>query len=217
VQKLESNAKVLRVSQMALRPSCSVDIKLTQALRQIKPTAVEVLYTETPEGCRVAASHCLTQGKTPFMHSSQGRVRLQEVQWKLKHGKVPKGKLVTETCKTRGCLCLAHLAALMHSEIVLIRGKHKQGEENGRAKLTAQQAAIIKNSPAASREDMADQFGVSIHTVQDIRAGKLWKKLVVDEHTPTYTPSPELLARRARESPWLRMKYDIDCKDGLAK
>jgi hypothetical protein len=184
---------------------------LSKALRSLAPKS-QTLSFETHEECVVAASGPKTKEGSPALKAQGKRIYVQEVQWKL-HNKgkiIPKGKTISETCQTRGCLNPEHLAAMSLKEIIRARGKHKSGSANGRAKLTEAEVAIIKNSPKAGIRDLARHFGVDPTTIQDIRRGINWAGLVVPKGTRVFTPPPppppskeELAEAREKEMSWL--------------
>lgn len=167
-----------------------IDKALTKALRKLRPTKPVTL--EKHGECQITTSHPSSKEGTPTLKVDGIKCYLQEIQWKIHNeGKrIPEGKRITETCQTRGCLNPNHLAPLNHGEIIRARGKHKRGSANGRAKLTEEQAAIIKNSPQASASEIAKHFGISTSSVRDIWANINWAALVPPKGTPVFTPPP---------------------------
>lgn len=94
------------------------------------------------------------------------------------------GQVVLHLCDTPLCVRPDHLRVGTQSDNVrdmLAKGRQRParqtGEQNGRARLTAAQAAEIRGStgPLAGT---AARYGVSVSTVSLIRRGKLWTVIV---------------------------------------
>jgi hypothetical protein len=88
--------------------------------------------------------------------------------------------VVYRTCRSVVCTNPRHLAVGDHMDNVESRhraGHTARGEENGRAKLTAEDVAEIKLAlrRGASNADLAEQFGVSVRAIWGIANDRVWK------------------------------------------
>lgn len=54
---------------------------------------------------------------------------------------------------------------------------YKPGEDHGGAILTEEQVLVIRDAPKyyGYRRDLAKRFGVTPHTIDDVRNGKSWR------------------------------------------
>jgi hypothetical protein len=147
---------------------------LTQQVKALG-SKKRVTYKVLPCGCHVTTSHSRSKEGTPHVKISNTRHHFQLMLWG--QNPIPQNTIVTESCSTRGCINPDHLAALGHRDIILARGKHKKGSQNGRAKLTESDVAIIKASPETPQYQLAQNFGVQACTIKDILAGKTWKSV----------------------------------------
>ena len=96
-------------------------------------------------------------------------------------GPIPEGLMVCHSCGNRKCINPAHLYAGTAKQNYYDRYKHgskvgMQGDENPKAKITADTARTIRNSTMPLRE-AAEVFGVSVSTISSIRTGRTWGHL----------------------------------------
>ena len=115
-----------------------------------------------------------------------GRFRIGEklyvatrLMWRLTHGTDPVGQLVLHSCDNPGCCNPAHLfigsdADNNNDKEAKGRGQHPQGEQNGLAKLSNEDAVRIYQS-TGSNVELASQYGVSDTVIRSIREGKTWQ------------------------------------------
>lgn len=113
-------------------------------------------------------------------------LRAHRVAWELENGPIPEGVELCHRCDNPPCCRPSHHFLGTHSENMLDasgkgrlptaprRASKNRGERNGRARLTAQQAAAIRNDPRNALEAAA-AFGISRHTVHAIRQGRIWR------------------------------------------
>lgn len=191
----------------------ALDKALNDAVKRLSKTAKPkpvILARVGERGCRVgvATSCYLSKEKTPYLRTGNGKFSLQRLQWEIHHKgeKIPRGRQISENCRTRGCLNPNHLAPMTLGEIMKVRGNHKKGAANGRAKLTEEQAAIIKKSRSggggASRSELAEHFGISVASVQDIWDGSNWGWLEPSGETPVFSPHKDTKNTEEQERNW---------------
>lgn len=92
---------------------------------------------------------------------------------------IPAGQLIRHQCDNPGCCNPFHLlSGTVQDNIAdrVARGRSATGEKNGRAKITALQAAKIKAS-GDSLAALARKYGLNARTVADIRSGVIWKSV----------------------------------------
>jgi Bacterial RNA polymerase, alpha chain C terminal domain len=146
-----------------------------------------IRHTITSKGCWLSAKLRNSKEGTPYILKKGKKTYPQTVLWQKANPGItpPAGTRIKETCGNKGCLNPEHLKPLTHSEIILARGKHKSGSANGRALLTEEQVAIIKNSLQYSNTRLAEAFHVTVGAIQDIRNGRNWKHVQPAENTPS--------------------------------
>lgn len=92
-------------------------------------------------------------------------------------GKIPKGAHVCHSCDNKKCVNPDHLwlgTAKDNLVDAARKGRMARGERQWQAKLKNEDVTQIRTNGKSSREN-AEMFGISIHTVNDIRRRKTWK------------------------------------------
>src|SRR5438270_3637902 len=118
-------------------------------------------------------------GATRFEGREQGAHR---VAWKLFRGKIPPGMAVCHKCDVRACVNPAHLFPGTPADNVkdmTRKGRNRQGEKHGSARLTLAQVRRIKTMLAEDKlymSEIAREFEVSETTIRAIKAGRTWRK-----------------------------------------
>lgn len=110
--------------------------------------------------------------------------RTHRLAWMLINGPIPAGKIVCHTCDNRRCCNPAHLWLGTIAENLRdmdekgrrVNTPHP-GERNGRAVLTAEQVAHIRDSDEMGTS-LARKFGVHKSTIYSIRKRRNWKEAV---------------------------------------
>lgn len=102
--------------------------------------------------------------------------RAHRASWLVHNGEIPAGLYVCHHCDTPSCVNPAHLflgTATDNNTDCIKKGRrpNKSGERNHNAKLSDRQADEIRKSRQPAKA-LASQYGVSIWTVYDIRAGR---------------------------------------------
>lgn len=91
-------------------------------------------------------------------------------------GEIPPGQYVCHRCDNPRCVRPSHLFLGTPGENnadCRRKGRSARGERHGRRKLTEERVRALKADAGASK-DVAARFGVSVNTVNRIRAGSLW-------------------------------------------
>lgn len=108
-------------------------------------------------------------------------MKAHRVSWDLYNGPIPDGLKVLHQCDVPNCINPDHLflgTQLDNVRDMIAKGRKSShaGELNGRAKLTAEQAAEIKLA-TGSLHEIARRYGVGKSIVGYIRSGQNWKHL----------------------------------------
>ncbi len=114
-----------------------------------------------------------------------GRVeKAHRAAWLLYRGRIPDGVQVLHRCDTPPCVNPDHLflgsnADNIKDKVSKGRQRSAPGESNGRAVITAPQAAEIRRRSARgeTRTALAREFGVSLSTASRIARGELWRSI----------------------------------------
>lgn len=109
------------------------------------------------------------------------------VAWVLAYGDIPKGSLVLHKCDNRSCVKPSHLFLGTYQDNMDDRnkkGRQARGERNAHARLTADQVTtirLLRNDGRyigwGKRIDIAERFGVSVHTISSIWAMRSWRHI----------------------------------------
>lgn len=107
--------------------------------------------------------------------------KASRVSWELNRGPIPDGLCVLHRCDTPLCCNPNHLFLGDKSDNVqdaISKGRwpSKTGENNVRAKITAQVVRVIRAS-AKSAAELARQFSISKPTISSIRSRRTWKHI----------------------------------------
>lgn len=137
-----------------------------------------------PNGCWLWTGPVDTHGYPSIGY--EGKVwRAHRLAYTLKKGPIPEGKFILHSCANKRCCNPAHLRAGTHEENMADLRKHGgrrdmlAGEDNGRAKLTQEQADKIRELYATgeySQMKLAELYCVSQVAVSKIIRGKRYMK-----------------------------------------
>jgi hypothetical protein len=114
-----------------------------------------------------------------------GRNQLaHRVSWQINFGPIPDGIHVLHTCDNPSCVNPEHLRLGTHQDNMADRdAKGRQydrnGEKNGRAKLTSEDVNNIRmqySSGSITRKSLADKFNVNIGTIGRALSGRTWRQ-----------------------------------------
>jgi len=120
------------------------------------------------------------QGRsTDFGYGRFGRDMAHRVAYELINGPIPENALIRHRCDNPACCNPKHLEPGTHldnSRDCVERGRIAHSQNNGRAKITAEQARYIKTNPDGLRcGELAKKFGLAPSTISYIRNGRSWK------------------------------------------
>lgn len=100
--------------------------------------------------------------------------------WERKHGPIPVGLIVCHKCDNPPCVNVDHLFIGTDADNIRdakIKGRYR-GENNGRAKLTADQVLEIRSlGNKLSLTELAKRFSVNRGTLHNILHRKNWKHI----------------------------------------
>lgn len=108
--------------------------------------------------------------------------RAHRVSWEAFNGAIPKGIQVLHNCPSGDnpkCINPDHLFLGTHKDNMkdcVNKNRRPRGENNGRAKLTEEQAVYIKYSSLPVNE-LKNKFSVNRETVRHIKKGIIWKHI----------------------------------------
>jgi hypothetical protein len=114
--------------------------------------------------------------------------------WILTHGEPPEEMHILHDCDIPACCNPAHLRLGTHQENMAdqkARGRHVHGERTRRNKLTALQAAEIRQQyrrpsfRVTNAMELAARYGVSVGAIHAIARGDAWK---ITEPSPVLHP-----------------------------
>lgn len=100
--------------------------------------------------------------------------------WEAVHGPIPEGMQINHKNGIKHDNRIANLELVTPSENTLhsyrMNLRCAKGENNGRAKLTEASVRAIRRSSEPTRV-LADRYGVSMTTIQDVRAFRKWRNV----------------------------------------
>lgn len=118
-----------------------------------------------------------------WFYGEQGRrcIAAHRISYEIFVGKIPDGMWVLHRCDNPRCVNPEHLFLGTHSDNMNDmyskgRGLNRKGERHCLSLLTDEQAMEIRTS-SLSIDDLANKFGISPHTVRNIRNKNSWKHL----------------------------------------
>jgi len=135
-----------------------------------------------------APSQCCWEWTACKSSNGYGQFRLNNrdlnahrVAYTLAKGEIPKGLVVRHTCDNPVCCNPDHLILGTQADNIADMHKRKrnsqrQGEHNGRCKLTAKQAMEVYNSPLP-QDEIAKLYNIGKTTVSFIKHKKAWKHI----------------------------------------
>lgn len=139
----------------------------------------------TPEpfsGCHLWTATRSQDGYGRILILANGKVRnASRVSWLLNRGTIPNGLCVLHRCDTPSCVNPSHLflgdkSANTRDAIEKGRWPDKSGENNIRAKLTAETVLLIRAAKGTTRE-LARRFSISQPTISSIQNRRTWGQI----------------------------------------
>lgn len=110
-----------------------------------------------------------------------GMLTAHRLSWEFAHGTIPEGILVLHKCDNPSCVRPDHLFLGTYGDnaadrVAKGREGDRSGEKNGRAKLTSEQVAEIRqlHAEGKSYRDLASAYGVNYSHVGHIVNGDNW-------------------------------------------
>ena len=107
--------------------------------------------------------------------------KAHRVAYTVAYGPIPEGLIVRHRCDTSACCNPNHLVLGTHADNVrdrVARGRSAVGPRNGRAKLTPEQVATIRERLTRGTESLQTigaSYGVDRKTIRLIRDGLTWR------------------------------------------
>lgn len=153
-------------------------------------THKEITWEADKNGCHICTSHRPGTHGYPQIRLNRKKTTINRVAFVKAFGPIPEGLHVLHKCDVRMCINPEHLflgTQVDNMKDMCDKGRHvcgeefgktRQGEKNGRAKLSESEAFSIKyNTAEMTKEQVANKFNVSPAQVWRIRSGILWKHI----------------------------------------
>jgi hypothetical protein len=105
-------------------------------------------------------------------------------------GPIPEKCELDHLCRNRACVNPDHLEPVTSAE---------NARRGACTTLTPERVALIKAQPSRRRADLAAEFGVSIGTIDNIRAGKRWAEIEADRSLPLHGTRRDLTPTNKQE------------------
>lgn len=132
--------------------------------------------------CWEWTAHRKAAGYGQFVLFKGRFVSAHTVSYALANGPIPAGKVICHHCDNPPCVKPDHLFIGTQSDnafdsIAKGRANRARGEAQGSARLTEEAVREIRAAKQAFgvQQALATQFGVSAHTIADIRARRKWR------------------------------------------
>lgn len=121
-----------------------------------------------------------------YRHPTLSGAAVRRIVWRLLHGEIPDGKLVTTNCGDSLCLCKDHLVLTTKSEVSLkVAQRHdyalRKAASNARTArekfglITMDIARDIRESDKTGVA-LAAELGVSVYLISNVRTHKSWRE-----------------------------------------
>lgn len=133
-----------------------------------------VLYEETENGCRLVVSHQPNSiGYTQVQRKGK-KYYLSRIAWEQKHGQIPEGMAVSQTCGNGRCVNPEHLRLMAYSELNTARHRAKAKGESTFPPLhpNEERIEIMRRMIyfGASKRLICQVFGIPAPTLWNIMA-----------------------------------------------
>lgn len=141
---------------------------------------------EPNSGCQI----WLSSSRNSYGHGHMGvdgkSIMAHRVAWQCHFGPIPDGMLVLHKCDTSGCINPNHLFLGTYQDNAddkvrkgrqasgaKLAHQRARGEQNGNAKLTADDVRAIRTIVAPQRQ-IAERFGVTQAIISKIKRNEVW-------------------------------------------
>lgn len=134
-------------------------------------------FAKLENGCWQWRAHTDKDGYG-ILPGTNKNTRSHRLSYEIHIGEIPEGLIVCHHCDNPGCVNPNHLfvgTPKDNANDALQKGRHYIGEKNGRSKLTAENIKQILSS-TMSGQQLANKFGVTRSTINNVRKGVTWKK-----------------------------------------
>lgn len=134
-------------------------------------------FVKLDNGCWQWRAHTDKDGYG-VLPGDRKNTRAHRLSYEIHKGSIPDGLIVCHHCDNPGCVNPAHLfigTTKDNAQDALRKKRNYVGEKNGRSKLTEQNVKEILNS-CLNGQQLADKFGVSRSTINNVRRGDTWQK-----------------------------------------
>jgi hypothetical protein len=131
-------------------------------------------------GCHVCTSH----RRTEFGHieinrfTGWGTGLLHRIIYMEKFGRIEPDQIVRHTCDNPSCINIDHLILGTHADNVadrVSRNRSALGVNNGRSKLTAEQAVEIFKNTTMTNTELGKYYSIDPAVIRKIKKRLLWK------------------------------------------
>jgi hypothetical protein len=143
------------------------------------PNRRKEIVTETNNiGCQLVVSHVGNGDGHVSVRIDGVKYLLHRLVYEEFNGKIPEGLIIRHKCDNTNCINPEHLELGTHDDNVndrVDRNRSAKGSDNGRSKLTEEQAKFIKYNDELKNSELANMFDISVKAVRNIKQGKSWK------------------------------------------
>jgi hypothetical protein len=181
-----------------------------------------VQYEIASSGCWVWVGATNSLG-TPAIKNNYKTLTASRVGWELENGEIPVGMDVIKRCSVKKCVNPAHMFLGTHQDAMdhkVKQGRQARGDTIGeplrKRFLDKNEVLAIYGDNGVSARVIGEKYGISRHSVSNIKTGRTWSHITGHKDTKKKTTMGEarktagnIIARRLMDGLDLRKKYGL--------